>query len=540
MLDLDSMQRGLFGVPALEIQKRHDDAFDVESVTKSFYKELANWYFWAREHARFPKDAPVDADGKPSLSLIRLITRLIFCWFLREKRNPQTGEGLLPEALFDQRNIRNLLKDPSPEACTYYTAILQNLFFATLSTEMNKSGQPPNRRFIDEGDGRQSDDHMVHTFWRQAEQLKDPEAFAALLQRVPFLNGGLFECLDERVPKGNSTYTMEVRIDGFSTDPRKQPRLPNFLFFGSDQTVNLSTAYGDNSRNHEIVRPLLSILHHYNFTLTENTPLEQEVALDPELLGHVFENLLAAYNPETGMIARKATGSFYTPRVVVDWMVDQALMVYLNRALEHSGGSRRPRVAGSQVSTPVTQGHRESPNAARLARLLSWEDNGHDFSKEETETLIDAIDHLKALDSPTAREEAQQAIERAFARDNDDYGCKLFLIENCLYGVDIQPIACQIAKLRFFISLVVDQAIAPKVPNYGILALPNLETKIVAANTLLGLQRGQLLLGSDRVGELESELKQVRHDYFTAQVQGQEGPSYKGPEAVRGIGLCPQ
>ena len=75
------------------------------------------------------------------------------------------------------------------------------------------------------------------------------------------------------------------------------------------------------------------ILHRYNFTLTENTPLEQEVALDPELLGHVFENLLAAYNPETGMVARKATGSFYTPRVVVDWMVDQALLAFLKERL---------------------------------------------------------------------------------------------------------------------------------------------------------------------------------------------------------------
>ena len=180
-----------------------------------------------------------------------------------------------------------------------------------------------------------------------------------------------------------------------------------------------------------------------------------------------------------------------------------------------------------------------------LWRLVSWEEEGHDFTPEETEALIDAIDHLKALDpacgsgafpmgllqklvhvlkkldpenkgwrrrqeaaldsfdSSTAREEARQAIERAFAHDNDDYGRKLYLIENCLYGVDIQPIACQIAKLRFFISLIVDQAIDPKEPNFGILPLPNLETKIVAANTLLGLQRGQLLLGSKEVRQLE-------------------------------------
>ena len=93
---------------------------------------------------------------------------------------------------------------------------------------------------------------------------------------------------------------------------------------------------------------------------------------------------------------------------------------------------------------------------------------------------------------------------------------KLYLIENCLYGVDIQPIACQIAKLRFFISLIVDQAIDPKEPNLGILPLPNLETKIVAANTLLGLHRGQLLLGSDEVRRLEDQLQRVRHDYFTS------------------------
>jgi hypothetical protein len=534
MIDLALTGKDLFGTSALEIQKRHDEAFDVESVTKDFYKQLSNWYFWARERAVFPKDAKPDAEGKPSVHLIRLITRLIFCWFLREKRNPQTGEGLLPEALFDPRQIRELLKDPSEDSCSYYTAILQNLFFATLNTEVENPGEQPVRRFIDEGDGHHSDDHMIHTFWRHKAQLRDPGAFAKLLKDVPFLNGGLFECLDDRVQKSNSQYTEEVRIDGFSTDPRKQPKIPNFLFFGKERIVNLTSAYGDASRGRETVRPLLSILHSYNFTLTENTPLEQEVALDPELLGHVFENLLAAYNPETGTVARKATGSFYTPRVIVDWMVDQALVAFLKN-----------KVAGEGSET-------------RLWGLLAWDEEGHDFTPHETELLIGAIDSLKALDpacgsgafpmgllqklvhvlkkldpdnrgwrrrqeahldsfdSPVAREEARKAIDRAFAHDNDDYGRKLYLIEKCLYGVDIQPIACQIAKLRFFISLIVDQTIYPKEPNLGILPLPNLETKIVAANALLGLQRGQLLLGSDDVHQLEEQLQRVRHDYFTS------------------------
>lgn len=315
---------------------------------------------------------------------------------------------------------------------------------------MDKPGEPPNRRFINQGDGRSGNDHMVHTFWRNAQLLRNPEAFAQLLRRVPFLNGGLFECLDERAQRGNSVFTEEVRIDGFSNDSEKHPKLPNYLFFGPNRIEDLSSAYGDLGRRRETVHPLLSILRSYNFTLTENTPLDQEVALDPELLGHVFENLLAAYNPETGTVARKATGSFYTPRVVVDWMVDQALLIYLGEAL-----ARANNIAVSNQLDP------------RLRQLLSWEDDKPVLTQVETEVLIDAIDHLKVLDpacgsgafpmgmlqklvqtlrkldpenhgwrrrqetaiehieSPPAREDARRALERAFAHDNDDYGRKL-------------------------------------------------------------------------------------------------------------------
>ncbi len=537
--------------PITAVTDKLNAAFSVEAVTKQFYQEIANWYFWARQcqEVVLPKDVKTEEDR--ALFLIRLLTRLIFCWFLRKKRDPQTGVGLLPDPLFAEASIRQLLTDASPEACTYYPTILQNLFFATLNTEMDRPGELPNRRFIEEGDGRGSDDHMIHTFWRNARLLRDPAEFARKLRRVPFLNGGLFECLDDRVPRGNSSFTEEVRIDGFSNDPKKHPKLPNYLFFGPARVVDLSSAYGDSGRRRETVRPLLSIVESYNYTLTEDTPLEQEVALDPELLGHVFENLLAAYNPETGTVARKATGSFYTPRVVVDWMVDQALVVHFAKTIARANNTTVP-----EESDP------------RLKLLLAWDDATPAFSHTETEALIDAIDHFKVLDpacgsgafpmgmlqklvhvlrkldpanrgwrrrqeaaierieSPVAREQARQAIERAFARDNDDYGRKLYLTENCLYGVDIQPIACQIAKLRFFIALIVDQSIDPREPNYGILPLPNLETKLVAANTLLGLQKGQLRLVGDRVRQLEAELQQVRHDYFTAR-------RYKDKKALR-------
>jgi adenine-specific DNA-methyltransferase len=516
------------------------ESLSTQLLNQQFYDEISNWYFWTRQlwkdgEIKLPADIKTEADA--SLFLIRLLTRLIFCWFLREKVNPQTGQGIIPDELFDARRLPELLKDVSPDGTAFYPAILQNLFFATLNTEMDAAGEKPVRRFLDAGDGMRSDDHMVHQLWRYEDKLKDRAKFETLFRRIPFLNGGLFECLDDRVAKGNSSFTTEIRLDGFSSDPKKQPKLPNRLFFGRsfDETysANLSEAYGDSNRSKVNVRPLLEIFRRFKFTLTENTPIEEEVALDPELLGHVFENLLAAYNPETGTVARKTTGSFYTPRVAVDWMVDEALVVYL---------------------------HQKVPDVSEesLRDLLSWNPIPVELSTAQRNALIDAVDLLKALDpacgsgafpmgllqklvhllrqidpdnkgwerrqlaavkaltSAPARESALAAIKLAFAKDNDDYGRKLYLIENCLYGVDIQPIAVQIAKLRFFIALIVDQKISPTENNFGILALPNLETKIVTANTLLGLKRGQLQLGSDKALNLERELRQVRHDYFTA------------------------
>jgi adenine-specific DNA-methyltransferase len=522
-------------------------SLSTQLLNERFYLDIANWYFHAREHAVFPKDAPVDPDGKPSLPIIRLLTRVVFCWFLKEK-------GLIPDALFDPEEIRKLVKDHSPRGHSYYTAILQNLFFATLNTEMDNEAADHRRRFIQNADKKHSDDHMVHHLWRHAGQLADVQRFEQLMRPIPFLNGGLFECLDDRVKQGKSSHTREVRVDGFSEDPAKQPKLPNFLFFGDAHEEDLSDVYGDKKRKQEKVYPLLTILRRYKFTLTENTPIEEEVALDPELLGHVFENLLAAYNPETGTVARKATGSFYTPRVVVDWMVDQALLVHLRKHL------------------PATL----CPAEAELKQLVSW-DEGPELSPKQCEAIVQVVHGLRSIDpacgsgaflmgllqklvhvlqkvdpqnkrwrqlqvkaaeaipSATGREAAQRAIERAFQQDNDDYGRKLYLIENGIYGVDIQPIAVQIAKLRFFISLIVDQRIRYDRPqeNYGILSLPNLETQIVAADSLMGMAGDQLFFATDESLELAAQLREVRHQYFTARRYSDKKALRKKDEELR-------
>jgi adenine-specific DNA-methyltransferase len=510
--------------PITRVTDKLNAAFSVEAVTKQFYQEIASWYFWALEHVRFPKDAP-KTDGKDHVSLIRLITRLIFCWFLKEK-------GLIPATLFDPKSLTAMLNGFAPNAMhdtssVFYKAIVQNLFFATLNTEMGR------RDWAKDGQN-----FMAHNLYRHRELFRDPETALELFKDIPFLNGGLFECLD-RI-EGTKDTPRYIRIDGFSRRPDSQPVVPDVLFFGEEREVDLSKTYGEARYRRTRVRGLMHTLASYNFTLTENTPFDHDVALDPELLGQVFENLLAAYNPETRTTARKATGSYYTPREIVDYMVEEALIACLTLKLE--------------TAIPDIQNVE-----ARLRHLFAYNDEPHQFTDAEVEALIHAIDHLKILDPACGsgafpmgilhklvfilgrldpgnarwkerqiakareipdlmvREKVLADIDQAFTANELDYGRKLYLIENCIYGVDIQPIAVQIAKLRFFISLVVDQRVNPNAENRGILALPNLETRFVAANTLIGIDRPQqLAFRNSRIDELERELARVREAHFTA------------------------
>ena len=108
-----------------------EEVFNVELLNKRFYRELANWYFWALPQVDFPADIEKVDEKRRATGLIRLLTRLIFCWFLKEK-------GLVPDKLFAEADLKKILKDLSPNASTYNEAILQNLFFATLNQRMGK------------------------------------------------------------------------------------------------------------------------------------------------------------------------------------------------------------------------------------------------------------------------------------------------------------------------------------------------------------------------------------------------------------------
>lgn len=807
---------------------------NISELNKKFFRELANWYFWAIDNVSFPDDLEKKKEVRNATNLIRLITRVVFIWFIKEK-------SLVPNALFNQSHLDKILKDfnKDKKSQNYYHAILQNLFFGTLNQKMDE------RKFAKDGGSIKTngEEYGVKNLFRYADLFNITEKeVLALFKDVPFLNGGLFDCLDKPNEEGKIVY-----VDGFSRNPKKQAIVPDYIFFGEEREVDLNDIFATRNKKYKS-RGLINLLESYKFTVAENTPIEEEIALDPELLGKVFENLLASYNPETQTTARKQTGSFYTPREIVNYMVDESLLEYIKSSLSiptqeegtlsipaqeestlnipaqeestlsipaqeestlsiptqeesklsipaqkesklsipaqkesklstdafenyesffnpfneieiHQGnlphwqqesvwyfitfrladslpkevveeikikreewlkrksnlkpenlsleekkeyyrlfsgrmeellnagkGScilKEPKIAKILANTLVhfnnnryvldewvimpnhvhvlvkplgdnklpeilhtwksfsaneinkitgnkgqlwmheSYDHivrnekaldairnyiRQNPVKAnlkegqymlsartkdcsetfetRLRELISYSETPNPFDEEETKALIEAINKCKILDPACGsgaypmgilhkmvhllqkldpenkywkalqRQKAIEETEAAFkigdkeerakrlAEINDvfennasDYGRKLYLIENCIYGIDIQPIAVQISKLRFFISLIIDQKVQPSsqmVENRGIRSLPNLETKFVAANTLIGLDKPQqTLLRNPEIEVKENQLKELRHKYFTANTRKEKLQYQKQDKKLR-------
>jgi adenine-specific DNA-methyltransferase len=498
-------------------------AFSVEPITKEFYNELQNWYYYAMDQVKFPDDYKYsddpekDKEIRNAQSLIRLITRLIFIWFLKEK-------GLVPSNLFNEEELKKIIKDFG-KGNNYYNAILQNLFFATLNKPIEERGWAE-----DKGFPANKKDFGVKSLYRYEDKLLiSKEEVLKLFLDIPFINGGLFDCLDKD----------KVYIDGFSRNEKKQAKISDELFFSSkEKTADLSN-YGLSKSAK--VRGLIDILNSYNFTTDEATPIDQEIALDPELLGKVFENLLASYNPETQTTARKATGSYYTPREIVDYMVEESLREYLETKVPEAKEILDDLFSYSVEELNIPEDLRlKLIKAIDQVKIIDPACGSGAFPmgilhklvfllqkldpKNETWKEIQLERASKEADAVFRSEKEKQEREKLLEEINEnfdesvnypDYARKLYLIENCIYGVDIQPIAIQISKLRFFISLILDQKVDRSKPNFGILTLPNLETKFISANTLIGLEKSlQKSLRNPEIERLEQELKFLRHRYF--------------------------
>jgi hypothetical protein len=374
LLDIASLTPDLFGISPLVIQQRHDDAFDVEAVTKRFFATYRTIFEQAEEQI-----TGIEGNAR-RLFTQRLFNRLLFLIFL-ERKGWLKFEGRYDylQALWEAHQ-KERAKDG---ALNFYQDRLKLLFFSGLNTsnEVNIVGITPSG-FLQSRIGQ-----------------------------VPYLNGGLFE------------------EDDLDRDPAI--RVPD---------AALAPALRD-------------LLYHYNFTVSESTPLDIEVAVDPEMLGKIFEELV------TG---RHETGSYYTPKPVVAFMGQEALKGYLETAC--------PAESQKAIAAFV-----EERAAANL---------------KNPERVLEALRAAKACDPACGSgayllgmlHELFDLRAALFAARQIDpltaYQRKLEIIQNNLYGVDLDPFAVNIARLRLWLSLIVEFEGDDPPP------LPNLDFKIEMGDSL--------------------------------------------------------
>lgn len=446
-----------------DLQKR----FSIEVVNKEFFESIAELYTKLvggkrkkgqkmTEHSGILKIASKKSGSSEHQEFaVRLIGRIVFCWFLREKKSAN-GTPLIPDEVFSLGAVNSNQM--------YYHQTLEPLFFEILNKKVDKRRDP---------------------FKEKPFSL------------IPYLNGGLFS------PHRDDYYIYSEETQ-----------------CGRLGLVDVPDKW---------LKEFIKLLDTYNFTVDENTTYDIDLSVDPEMLGRIFENLLAEINPETGESARKSTGSFYTPRPIVEYMVDKSLVYHIKS---------KTGIGTEKIEALVSYD------------LLDNEDNS--LNKEEKVKIIDALSELTVLDPACGSgafpigilqkvvfilqqidrdakiwlekqlsqvsPELRRHLKSQYEHKNYDYLRKLGIIRESIYGVDIQPVATEIARLRCFLTLIVEEKVDDEEYNRGIEPLPNLDFKFVTANTLLKLDilankvENQGNLFEDHQGI--DELKEIRENYF--------------------------
>ena len=412
--------------PALE---QLEEAFNIEKVTKEFFEKYRELFLGIKDDL----DEMVKNDAKIKTDFMekdvdtvdfakKLLGQIVFLYFLQKKgwfgvaRDADWGTG--PKDF-----LRQLFDHKHGSYENFFNEILEPLFYASLA--------------------RERDDNYSDKF----------------NCKIPFLNGGLFD------PIGN--------YDWVHTDIN----LDNELFSNSRPTKQGDVGDG-----------ILDIFDRYNFTVREDEPLEKEVAVDPEMLGKVFENLLEVKD-------RKSKGTYYTPREIVHYMCEQSLINYLDTELQD-------KVKKADIESFIKIGEQVLENEYWVTQ--KGNDGGSKIPKSikvNAETIDSKLADIKVCDPAigsgafpvgmmnkivSARLSLNPFLCHSHesgnleCADRTAYDFKMQAITNSIYGVDIDPGAVEIAKLRLWLSLVVDEN-----NIRSIKPLPNLDYKIMQGNSLL-------------------------------------------------------
>ena len=455
--------------------------FSLQALNDQFYADLQDWFYYASQHIKLPF-RPNYVPEKENIKnfLVRLLARTMFCWFIKEK-------GLIEPEILELRDwdgrVFPLVKDFEDEnfleSNSYYRGVLQNIFFNSLNQKDKKSLK----------------DFKWTKYLHSNFQVE-------WFTEIPYLNGGIFDDLDE----DNAKESIEDTV----------MRVPNFLFYGIETEEIVAKGKAKKIEVNKVYHNGLNgIFKSYKFTLEENTPYDEDIALDPELLGLVFENLLAELDPNleenTIKSIRKQTGSYYTPRKVIQEMVNESLFIYLKKHTSLENVETLKKLVYENILDDANDAFCEGViNGIDRFKVLDPACGSGAFPMGVLHRLVDILKLVDPDNSKWLRLKLQpvdassrDGFEKILKQHLDDYSRKLGIIRDSIYGIDIQPLAVQITKLRFFISLLIDQKV-----EKGITPMPNIETKIICANSLKNIQPD--LFSPNAI----EKLKEARRKYY--------------------------
>jgi len=422
--------------------------FSISVLNKNFYEDIIAWFNKAVKDIKIP-DQTAGSEKHKDFT-VRLIARLIFIWFLKELKVVK-DDLLLPE--FDNGDDNNLIK-PKSKGTAYYKFILQNLFFNALNSEK-----------------KDRDKKMFDVY---AANFADEKAIKDAIFFSPYLNGGLFDIHPNdwcELGKVNNAFAV-----------------PDLLFLDKEKGLN-------------------SILARYKFTIAENTPLEEEIAVDPEMLGRIFENLLAEQTDDTKEAARKNAGAFYTPRPVVSYMCRSTLLKHLDTEIKPKNSKA---IIHKLLETTVLD-----PACGSGAFPMGMlEEMMQVLTTVDPEGKGWVAEMMKSKD-----EQFREHISEMFADGQIRYVKKLGLLRSCLFGVDLLEYAIEITKLRCWLSLIVEQRVDFSKENYNLKPLPNLEFKFYKKNSLFRCYKDKNLnelIDQFDNDKLLKELVNLENQYFFA------------------------
>lgn len=495
-----------------------EEAFSVEKVTNEFFNLYKEKYIELKEYLEFNEDFMNEANYRHFTSeqfAKKLMGQIVFLYFIQKKG--WLGVDAFPIVMTEKQyknaffargtKSREIVpKVYAPQEDGTYRIVFSELqalsdedeeFLAGIVKGKPWGSGPKDfmRRMFDgcvEAGKNYFDDYLEPLFYTGLNKNRGENGFyAPLHRRIPFLNGGLFEQLDN----------YEWENNNFN--------IPNELF--SNKAEKGRDADG-----------ILDIFDRYNFTMNEDEPMEREVAIDPEMLGKVFENLLDVKD-------RKSKGAFYTPREIVHYMCQETLINHLitKTGLPESDVRDFILYGDLMKDEDTTKDAREGNKDLLISSKIYDPKTGVNRLKE----IDDILANVKVADLAVgsgafplgmlneivrAREtlSTYMAIgmnnfqkKSFYAYDRKPYDLKVNTIKNCIFACDIEPSAVDIAKLRLWLSIVIDDEITEEVGNGEFDAhtkprqLPNLDCNIICGDSLMTAFKGiELITTSGLLG----------------------------------------